>query len=352
MLNFSKHRVIKQIVATETASPKRCAHSGFVTNNKLYIVGGFHDAIVTGTVDNYTTISENNVFHYDLIGNYWFNDAVPLIVLHQHAGCKFKEKLYVHGGLEPTEHLYRDKTYGMSLKSMKFELIQKKNDTPPTRFKHSFDVVGNVGILFGGCNHRIGCIYNDTWKYIFETNEWVELYPRGKIPSERFGHATAPVGNSLYVFGGKDLYSTSRFNDLFCLTLEEPTFHNVITHGDIPVPVAGAKMIEYCGNLYLFGGFDGVKDLDKLYQFDIMRSCWNLIESHGITGRSFHSMSIWNDGIVSNLVIFGGIWENIEEKSKCHWNDIWIVPFESRRQQDFLLGALIHNNLTDVLFYH
>lgn len=126
--------------------------------------------------------------------------------------------------------------------------------------------------------------------------------------------------------GNNDLDSLNMLND-FC---NENSFQNLCTNKNqinYPCERGGHTMTldEKNSVIYLFGGWDGKKDLDDFWMFDIINEEWKLISlstfvDNGPCARSCHRMVF--DDSTQKIYVFGRIKQTSEEKNnKLHEYD-------------------------------
>lgn len=137
--------------------------------------------------------------------------------------------------------------------------------------------------------------------------KWVKLDQKGTIPGARSSHAIAMVGQKAYVFGGELTPRVPVENKLHVFDLENCTWSVADVTGDVPPPRVGVTMASVGETIYVFGGRDKAhKELNELYSFDTCTNKWTLISSgdtEGPANRSYHSMT--SDGI-RRVYVFGG----------------------------------------------
>lgn len=115
-----------------------------------------------------------------------------------------------------------------SLKKAQCQKIKCIGDIPAARFGHTFNMVGQRAVLFGGAVSDNGKynITNDTFIYDLSTKRWRKINnAKGDIPAERAAHAAATVSaNELAVFGGAASGQQGLLkDDLYILDLKNPT---------------------------------------------------------------------------------------------------------------------------------
>ncbi|KAG2372406.1 Nitrile-specifier protein [Vigna angularis] len=134
---------------------------------------------------------------------------------------------------------------------------------------------------------------------------WIKLDQRGEGQGARSSHAIAVVAQKVYAFGGEFVPRVPVDNNLHVFDLETLTWSVADASGDIPPPRVGVTMAAVGETIYVFGGRDGEhKELNELYSFDTRANKWALI-SRGDIGppnRSYHSMTADD----RHVYVFGG----------------------------------------------
>ncbi|KAE9605509.1 hypothetical protein Lal_00024538 [Lupinus albus] len=137
------------------------------------------------------------------------------------------------------------------------------------------------------------------------TGNWVKVDQKGIGPGKRSSHAITIIGQKVYVFGGEFAPRVPVDNKIHLFDLETQSWSVVEASGDTPPPRVGVTMAAVGDTIYVFGGRDGEhKELNELYSFDTKTNKWALISSGdvGPPNRSYHSTTA-NDRYV---FIFGG----------------------------------------------
>lgn len=221
-----------------------------------------------------------------------------------------------------------------------------KQQAPEARGGHTFTLVGETLILFGG-HARYGkdsLYFNDTWALdnagvswfnygetamppeprafhtattvedkvliyggrggkgeafthlnFFDTSrgKWNRLTVTGKTPPGRFMHSASLVDTTLYVFGGTD--GTRYMNDLHALDLERLTWSPVERRGEAPSPRALHTAVSLDGIFLTFGGncptTHSMDYFNDTHVFDPRTGAWSLLRTSGARPkpRSHHS---------------------------------------------------------------
>ncbi len=80
-------------------------------------------------------------------------------------------------------------------------LVQDFVKIPNPRSQHSMVRRGSTLVMFGGLDPR-GTLYGDLWQFDVIAESWTQIIASGDTPGARKGHASANIGDKLYVHGG------------------------------------------------------------------------------------------------------------------------------------------------------
>uniref|UniRef100_A0AC35GVZ2 Uncharacterized protein n=1 Tax=Panagrolaimus sp. PS1159 TaxID=55785 RepID=A0AC35GVZ2_9BILA len=172
--------------------------------------------------------------------------------------------------------------------------------------------------IFGGFEYTHRRYTNSVYAFNFETLTWENLPTKGKAPSHRDFHASAIVNDKMYIFGGRGddedssttTTSTSTLDTycdkLYSFNLKTNEWEELETTGDRPTFRRSHSMWEYCGKLYLFGGYDSINDIhfNDFYVFDTIKLYWTRLRPNGKhpTPRRRQCSAI----VGNKVFIFGG----------------------------------------------
>nr|GFA57312.1 hypothetical protein [Tanacetum cinerariifolium] len=158
------------------------------------------------------------------------------------------------------------------------------------------------------------------WFQCSETNVSVtpELNQNGTGPGARSSHAITIVGDKAYAFGGEFKPRVPVDNSLYVFDLNTLTWSIAEVTGDTPPPRVGVTMASIGETIYVFGGRDATHaELNELYSFDTCTNKWTLLSSGDTRpeNRSYHSVATDD----SRVYVFGGC------GVAGRLNDIWVV---------------------------
>ncbi|KAK4492913.1 hypothetical protein RD792_000240 [Penstemon davidsonii] len=126
---------------------------------------------------------------------------------------------------------------------------------------------------------------------VLAQGKWVKLNQKGNGPGARSSHAIAVVGQKVYAFGGEFTPRVPVDNHLYVFDLTDQTWSVAHATGDIPPPRVGVTMASIGDTIYVFGGRDSThKELNEFYAFDTSSNKWTLLPT-GPPHRSYHSMT-------------------------------------------------------------
>ena len=132
---------------------------------------------------------------------------------------------------------------------------------------HTANVVGDTMVIIGGLQADSDFSHN-TWLYNFTTEQWRK--GRRSVESARYKHASAAVGDVVFVHGGHGK-GTTLHEDLWRLLVRPATttWSLLVMLGDRISARAGHTGTAFDGVVYLFGGWTPDRGLmNDLYSFD------------------------------------------------------------------------------------
>ncbi|CAA0808406.1 Galactose oxidase/kelch repeat superfamily protein [Striga hermonthica] len=157
--------------------------------------------------------------------------------------------------------------------------------------------------------------------------KWLKLEQTGEGPGARSSHAITVVGQKAYSFGGEFVPRVPVDNHLHVFDLVDWTWSVANAQGQIPPPRVGVSMSSIGETIYVFGGRDEAhKELNEFYSFDTHTNTWALLPS-GPAHRSYHSMAADE----RRVYIFGGC------GNSGRLNDLWAFDVVDREWVEFPL---------------
>ena len=263
---------------TDGAPSPRDRHSGCVHGGVLYIWGGF---------DGDKRV--NDMWAYDLSKGGWRRVLLPPdgtenrpSPRHSHSAVVVGNTMYVGFGYDGD---YNNDFYAYDFDTGLWRAIAASGTMPCPRYRATLVSLGGSDIvLFGGHN---GVEHlNDVFAYSIETQAWRMLSTAGTPPSPRDSHAAVACenSNSMYIFGGS---SGRARGDFFSIQIppfskkneacSQPCIwrsHSFEEDQPAPCPrfchaAAASTFDGYSTRFYVFGGYDGRKRLNDLWEVKV-----------------------------------------------------------------------------------
>uniref|UniRef100_A0A914P4E0 Uncharacterized protein n=1 Tax=Panagrolaimus davidi TaxID=227884 RepID=A0A914P4E0_9BILA len=200
--------------------------------------------------------------------------------------------------------MHKSENQGLFLSTLEWKTVEAKGTIPSSRDGHTSNVYNGKMYIFGGFEYTHRRYTNSVYAFNFTTLTWENLPTKGKAPSHRDFHASAIVNDKMYIF-------------------------ELETIGDRPTFRRSHSMWEYCGKLYLFGGYDSINDIhfNDFYVFDTIKLCWTRLRPNGKhpTPRRRQCSAIVGD----KVFIFGG---TMPDKAKrpgtlCDLADMYVLDY-------------------------
>lgn len=147
--------------------------------------------------------------------------------------------------------------------------------------------------------------------------------------------------NKLYLFGEMDGILSEKFR---YIDMEKHQIHYL---EDFPIKVNRMRTIYYKDNIYCFGGISDYGHLNHLYQYNISKNQWTLLETmNNPPGRYLHGMCELN-GVI---YVFGGM---NRKKNVVYFGDLWCLDLNSNiSHMENLLEFSSQEKVVDVYFHY
>mmetsp|Transcript_27095 Transcript_27095/g.59195 ORF Transcript_27095/g.59195 Transcript_27095/m.59195 type:complete len:337 (-) Transcript_27095:669-1679(-) len=181
---------------------------------------------------------------------------------------------------------------------------------PSPRGGHACVAVGTKVVVFGGSD-RAPLTFDDLW--VLETAhdqfEWTRISPSispGCQIAARSGATLTLIRDKIYMFGGQEPVSETRFGDLKCLDTNTWEWSNVETRGGPPPArhshCAGC-LADQC--LLVYGGSGHQGTLSDVWLFNVDQGSWSRpsVSGQHPAGREMHSGVMVDD---TTMLVYGG----------------------------------------------
>lgn len=275
-------------------------HRSVLVGNSLFVFGSF--CVANETYFLY-------VFLLDKLE--WRRSLRPAAkARNYHTVVLVDDKVVIYGGKiqsrETNEILVLD------LVEMEFLNVEVSGRVPRVAFHSANFVPGRrETIIFGGATGHI--LHGQTYALNLENKRFYDLQTKGKAPSERVNHASATVGEQVFIYGG---YSHVYLRDLYILGFEDHirgTWSKVDVHGRPPNGRASASLNYYQGWILLFGGFNKNKHYSDTFAYNPKSCNWHPVmrksKSNNLEGRartklSYQALSSGLSTTASDRIVF------------------------------------------------
>eukprot|EP00574_Skeletonema_japonicum_P000167 CAMPEP_0201739112 /NCGR_PEP_ID=MMETSP0593-20130828/45602_1 /ASSEMBLY_ACC=CAM_ASM_000672 /TAXON_ID=267983 /ORGANISM="Skeletonema japonicum, Strain CCMP2506" /LENGTH=541 /DNA_ID=CAMNT_0048233361 /DNA_START=263 /DNA_END=1888 /DNA_ORIENTATION=- len=282
--------IVPTITGSGSAPPARVAHAQAAIGNTIYIFGG-RNGIETVTVASSAAISSLSRYTATttlLSSSSLLTTTTSNTTIHTHHPHYRKMTTLKFQQIKPTPSTNNANT------------TTATSSKPLARSSHGLSIIqnGSLLVLYGG-EHIARTPIEDTnssqvlWVAKKKTAEdWQWIVPTitsSSAPPARVAHAQAAVGNTIYIFGGRNgiEMGENAMNDLWMLQIDPDHNDTTATWTQIhdnttdsttttTVPEARSfhKMIAIGTNLYMFGGCSPSGRMNDLWKFDTLSCQW------------------------------------------------------------------------------
>ncbi|VWU51403.1 Kelch motif/Galactose oxidase, central domain/BTB/POZ domain containing protein, putative [Hepatocystis sp. ex Piliocolobus tephrosceles] len=195
------------------------------------------------------------------------------------ASVLYKDYIYIFGGYKLNKRLNDFYKYDI----LKNEWIDINNlNAPSKRENNPSFVYKDKMYIIGGYEGNMKWV-NDFYSFDLCTETWENVYIKKKsklyAPTYCFGYAlSVDIPNGiLYIFGGYD--GTQLHNTMHAFNLDQNKWIRLKKpSGDIPSPRSCAVGHICDGYFYIFGGYNGFKGSNSLYQYHLATGIWTKIK--------------------------------------------------------------------------
>lgn len=204
-----------------------------------------------------------------------------------HTVIVYNKKVYMWGGRN--DEIYCNILFCFDTGTHKWSRPDVNGVIPCARDGHSACIIDNNMYIFGGFNEEINQFTYQLHCLNLETMTWRYILTTGTAPNQRDFQTANVLNDCIYVFGGRGYrYSPLHNQEIYCpqimyLDLRTRVWHKPHTTGTVPVGRRSHSAIVYNGNLYVFGGYNGILDqhFNDLYCFDPVQNKWSLLIPKG-----------------------------------------------------------------------
>lgn len=213
-----------------------------------------------------------------------------------------EEDLLPRNNLRSSEKVGLDDRQSLTWSRM---IVSSDSAIPPPRSGAASVVVKSILYMFGGYGGGTGRL-DDFYSFSFTNNKWEEVKVLSSVKPGCRENNGVVIGDSsrVYLFGGYN--GTAWLNDLWVFDIDTQMWECIQESSDIisedsaalgsstrkPSRRFGYVSVVHNDKFVLFGGFDGSKWLNDMYEFDFKTKTWTEINARG-TLPSVRSCPAW-----------------------------------------------------------
>jgi hypothetical protein len=218
-----------------------------------------------------------------------------------------------------------DDFYSFSFETGTWEEVQVLSEERPGCRENNGVVIGDASrvYLFGGYNGTSWL--NDLWMFDIDTQRWTCIQEssdpqaddtqsalgdpmpfgnvvRGRVPSRRFGYVSVVHNHKFVLFGGFD--GSRWLNDMYEFDFATKTWTEVRARGALPSVRSCPAWAKDDTHVYIQGGYDGVERKADFFACDLATYTWCEMPSLGTPPcpRYFHSCCLYGN----RMYLYGG----------------------------------------------
>ncbi|XP_023229301.1 kelch domain-containing protein 3-like [Centruroides sculpturatus] len=258
--------------------PSRDGHTACVTDDYMYICGGFLKNLSSEFLE---------VYQLNFITLEWEYLYIKICFVDFYS---FKS---------PDE----SDTYDFS-----WSCLKTRGKIPPSRDGHTACVTDDYMYICGGFLKNLSSEFLEVYQLNFITLEWEYLYIKNNVPYWKDFHSAVFIDKKMYLFGGQQLKRKQKIcsNELIYLDTETMTWNYLYPKGNVPQGRRSHSAFVYRKNMYIFGGYNSIANqfFNDLYLYKPTDNTWELVRTigKGPSPRRRQSCCIIDD----QVVIFGG----------------------------------------------
>ncbi|KAL6952860.1 hypothetical protein U1Q18_001037 [Sarracenia purpurea var. burkii] len=217
-----------------------------------------------------------------------------------HAVTIVGQKAYVFGGEFKPRVPVDNNLYVFDLNDLKWSVAEVTGDVPPPRVGVTMEAVGETIYVFGGRDAKHKEL-NELYSFHTPSNKWTLISSGDSGPAHRSYHSSTADDRRVYVFGGCGV--TGRLNDLWAYDVIEKTWIKFPVPGENCKPRGGPGLAVAHGKIWVVYGFSGV-ELDDVHYFDLVEERWVQVET---SGEKPSARSVFSTvGIGKYIFVYGG----------------------------------------------
>ncbi|KAL1139782.1 hypothetical protein AAG570_006759 [Ranatra chinensis] len=275
--------------------PRRVNHAAAAVGDVVYTFGGY----CTGEIETYRQEKPIDVHTLNTVNLQWKHLPKPLPKCKQyfvtpyqrygHSAVTYGKNIYIWGGRN--DQVSCNKLFCFDTETYLWSCPATSGSIPCSRDGHSACVIGHNMYIFGGFEEEFEIYSQDVYVLNLQTFHWSFVLTQGPPPEYRDFHTATAIGNRMYIFGGRSDWigphsSDDDFypNQIMYLNTSTMQWHKPKTFGECPVGRRSHSAFVYDGDLYIFGGYNGVfcQHFNDLHKFCPRTQTWSEVFTLGI----------------------------------------------------------------------
>ncbi|RUS81731.1 hypothetical protein EGW08_010485 [Elysia chlorotica] len=248
--------------------PKRVNHAAVAIGARIFSFGGYCNG------EDYETTRPMDVHVLNTVTLRWTLLSPPAeeeasttpYQRYGHTAVEYGGMAYIWGGRNDSKGACK-LLFRFDGATLSWDKPHVTGPIPEARDGHSACIINDRMYIFAGYEEFTDRFSNDVSYLDLKTFEWVPLRILGKPARWRDFHTTTAIGTTMYVFGGRCDVGGDQFtnNEIYCNRIMSfDTLTNTwtrLTSTNAPSGRRSHSAFEYKGQIYIFGGYNGVREI-------------------------------------------------------------------------------------------
>lgn len=185
--------------------------------------------------------------------------------------------MYTFGGEFTPRVPVDNNVHVFNLETLTWSVADVTGDVPPPRVGVTMNAVGETIYVFGGRDSTHQEL-NELYSFDTCTNKWTLLSSGDVGPLHRSYHSMTADDRHVYVFGGCGV--SGRLNDLWAFDVVDQKWIQYPTAGDNCRGRGGPGLLVVQGKIWVVYGFAG-EETDDVHYFDLTQNKWAQVQTGG-----------------------------------------------------------------------
>jgi N-acetylneuraminic acid mutarotase len=204
-----------------------------------------------------------------------------------------------------------------------------------------------AGTLFGGLAYLAGNMYGGRgyygqtfYKYVVAINVWSNL---ANYPFPRYGFMSVAHSNKIWCVGGYHAGGVNKYTNGVCVYNPDNNTWDSTTFAPLPQAFYLGGLVEWGGQIYCFGGYNGTASSTNMYRYNDGANTWTQL-----AGLPYPTDMQVGVATGTKIVSIGGSDETTATNAVfAYYNDAWHVeaasfPYKFRNAAGAVVGGKIY----------